>query len=325
LSGGFLDEDAGNFAAPYWMIDSDPVNMPPDTLSGLVPLLPKMSQDDDGNDLFRLESLSLFTRGNTVAATGIGTYMQAAAGGVVSFDYEFKLSPNRSATATRILNVTTIQAQVVSVSGGTVMGFLINIVGNILIAIMKDTVVTSLENSVQNQIDDAVSSQLSGVPEGVTITALDVRTEDATGITVYPLAAVPGAILCELEPGSVRIRPVEQLKQLRSMRDKVMRGTTRGEAYIEMRRRHRAEMVYLLLRHPALLKQLDKLIRSGFKDFNARSPGKGVLSAATGKEGVKLLEMVGKLASPQLSVTARALIPEVKEFVGKSVSSIFKQ
>jgi hypothetical protein len=90
-----------------------------------------------------------------------------------------------------------------------------------------------------------------------------------------------------------------------------------------MLRRHNAELVYLLTTHPDLLKQMDLVIDTGLKDFTLARPDEGVMSMTTAREAIQLLRMVTEVASSDLSVLLRGLIPEIKELVGTPVSGIF--
>ena len=46
------------------------------------------------------------------------------------------------------------------------------------------------------------------------------------------------------------------------------------------------------------------------------------MSRATAAAATQLLEMVGKLASPELAALSRSLVPDVAQFVGRPVGEV---
>ena len=327
LSTGTMDSSTGEFVAAYFLLPTNaPVVITPAQLGGLVPSLPQTSTDEDGAPLFRLDSLTLTITGNTITATGAGEHLQTWIGGAVTFTYLFRLVPNTGLLSVdRLVDVETVSSVVRSANGG-LLGFLINVVGDILLWILRDKVAKQIEASIQAAVDEAVEAELdaAGAGAGITVTVRSLVTNTTTGITVNPLAMINAASVCPsgFSSGSIRLRAVAQIRALAAMRDRVLRGSPRGELYLEMFRKHRAELTWLLVRHPELLKQADTTVARGLRDFSPRAPEKGVMSEATAREAVQLLEMTASLASPELAALAASLIDEVRTFVGKSVAEV---
>jgi len=326
LSSGILDEDTGDYSAAYLVVQPDATTFTPDALAGLVPPLPRVSDDEDGNPQFSLTTLTLTITGGLINATGTGVYLQTPVGGSVSFNYLFRLVPNTSAlNAGRILKVVTESASVTS-TDGSIFGFMVNLVGNFLLWIMQEDVVSQIEDTLQAEIDLAVRDALAdaGAGAGITVTATSVTTDTAAGITVSALAAINAQSVCPtgLTFGSIRMRPVAQIRALAAMRNLALRGSPRGDLYLQMFRRHKAELLRLLIRHPELLKQADATVAAGLKDYSPKEPARGVMSRGTAKHAARLLEMVGKLGSPELAALARALTKEVPAFVGRPAGEV---
>jgi len=176
LSSGTLDADTGDFSASYLVVRPDATTFTPAQVAGLVPPLPRISNDDDGNPQFSLNTLTLTITGGLINATGTGVYLQTPIGGSVSFNYLFRLLPNTSPlNAGRILKVET-QASTVTSTDGSFFGFLINLVGNFLLGIMQEEVVSQIESTLQAEIDLAVRDALAdaGAGAGITVTATSV-------------------------------------------------------------------------------------------------------------------------------------------------------
>lgn len=183
LSSGTLDEDTGDFSATYFVVRPDATIFAPAALAGLVPPLPRISNDDDGNPQFSLNTLTLAITGGLISATGTGVYLQTPIGGSVAFSYLFRLVPNTSPLSPgRILKVETESASVTS-TDGSFFGFLINIVGNLLLWIMQEEVVSQIESTLQAEIDLAVRDALAdaGAGAGITVTATSVTTDTTAG------------------------------------------------------------------------------------------------------------------------------------------------
>lgn len=327
LSGGTLDEETGDFTGAYFVVRPDPAVFSPTDLAGLVPPLPRVSNDDDGNPQFSLNTLTLTITGDLINATGTGVYLQTPIGGSISFTYLFRLRPNTAAlNVGRVLKVETVSTSVTS-TDGSFLGFLINLVGDFLLLLMQEEVVAQIEKTLQAEIDLAVRSALAdaGAGAGITVTATSVTTDTTAGITVDVLAAINAESVCPtgITFGSVRLRPVGQIRALAAMRDQVLRGSPRGELYLRMFHKHKKELARLLLRHPDLLKQADATVSAGLRDYSPKAPARGVMSEVTAKQALRLLEMVAKLGSPELAALARGLVPEVKVFVGRPVGDVF--
>lgn len=330
LSSGNLNAETGDFVSAYFLIKPDnPVVISPAEVSGMVPSLPLTSEDEDGNPEFRLDTLTLTVTGDTITAVGTGQYLQVSIGGLVNFVYTFRLKPSLDpVNVGRILRVETVSG-VVSSADGSWIGFLINLVGNFMLWIMRDAVVANIEKSIQADIDEAVQENLAeaGVEAEVTVTAMQVTIDPITGILVRPLAAVNASAVCPagLTAGSVRLRPADQMRALAAMRDKVLRGAPRGELYLRMFEQYKFELLWILISHPSILKQTDVTVAAGLRDFNAKYPERGVMSEVTAREAVRLMENVARVASPELAVLIQGLIPEVREFVGTPVGKLFER
>jgi hypothetical protein len=327
LDSGTVDETTGDFTSAYIVIGPRVVERAPDLLNDLLPDLPITTNDDHGNTELRVNTLNLSINNSLLNVAGKATYLQIPLGGDVRFSYSFRLKPYLDVLNTdRILDVETIEADVRSAAGGP-LGFLINIFSDFLIWVFKRYIIDSIENSIQEEMDTAIREMLAdeGAVEGATASVLSVVIDESNGIVVRAYAAVDGRTTCAGVPtsGSIRARSKDQLQRLRAMREKVMKNTPRGEAYLRMLRRHNAELVYLLTTHPDLLKQMDLVIDTGLKDFTLARPDEGVMSMTTAREAIQLLRMVTEVASSDLSVLLRGLIPEIKELVGTPVSGIF--
>ena len=326
FSSGSFEEDTGDFVSSYFLIRPDTTVITPAALGTLVPALPIVSRDASGTAVFRLTALTLTISGDLINATGAGTYLPTPIGGAVTFTYLFRLKPNPSIfNAARILEVETASATVKS-ADGSLLGFLINLVGDFLLWVMHEDVVSQIERAVQAAIDTSIQASLAnaGAGAGVTGTAFSVTIDATAGISVDVFAAVNSLSVCPsgVTSGSIRLRPVAQIRALAAMRDRALRGTLRGDLYLEMFRKHRAELLHLALTHPELLKQADRAVEVGLRDFRPEAPAEGAMSEATAQEATRLLEMVAKVASPELAALARGLIPEVRAFVGQRVGDV---
>lgn len=327
LTAGTVDEETGDFSIAYFIIQpTQPTVIAPTALAGLLPAVPMTTNDDNGDPEFTMNSIGLSITGNTLTATGTGVYLQTAIGGPVAFTYEFRLKPVRSPFGTdRLLKVETVRSTVVSTSGGW-LGFLVDTITNIVLWIMEEDIARRIEKTVQTAIDAAIADSLAsaGAGEGVTVSVMSVAMDSVTGITIDALAALNTQGLCptEVSAGSVRLRPAAQVRALAAMRDRVLRGTPQGEGYLALFRKYRKELLWLLLRNPELLKQADAVVATGLKDFAADDPGNGVMSKATADAAARLLEMVGKLGSPELAALSRGLVADVRRFVGRPVAQV---
>jgi hypothetical protein len=316
LSIGEVDENTGDWVT--WYLLSDPVEIvqSPSDLSGAVPSLPITSGD------VKVTGMSFSISGSRLVAKGEGEYIPF--GWDIGFRYEFRLKPYRSPFNTeRILNVETVDVDVWGKEGGLV-GWLINLIIDIISEFMEDSIASQIETVIQERVDAEIADLLAKEkpPAGTTVTVQSVSLNPTTGLTVKAAGCVLFRDYCAsvLGSGSIRLRPREQLKALRRLRETVLKGTPRGDAYIYTLRRHNAELVRLLINYPDLLAQVDTAVDSALRDCDRAKPN---LSEEAADEIIRMLQMLADLGSTKMGIAARALIADVKGYAGQPLSQVF--
>lgn len=320
LEMGHVDED-GTFTIGFVVQRVEQISLGTN-LNEFTPDVPFTQQD------LTVTSVGLSIVGSQIHSTGTGRY-DAGFYGIhdIVFDYDFELEPRQSPFDMSAVKVKTLNTAVTGANNGF-FGWLANLVVMIVASFNNGEIGKQARRAIQNEIDAAVDNTFNemGATEGATASVQRCRINPA-GITIDAWGAIPATqISCPsfLTSGSVLVRPLKQLRKMRAMRDKALRGTQRGEAYIQTIKSMSPEMVRLLILSPSLLKQADKLIRSGLADFDEADPAKGVMSKETAKNAMKFLDQLGRKASPVLRTIASNIQNDIDDFVGKPVGEVLQ-
>jgi hypothetical protein len=189
---------------------------------------------------------------------------------------------------------------------------------------LDSTIRGQIEDSIQAQINAAVANAMGeAVPASATVTVQSLAIAP-TGLTLTPVAGVPGEDVCpgEVGAGSVRWRARAQQDHLRILRDKLIARSPLGVTYLDALKRHRAEIILLLLRNPDCLKAMDAAVNAVLAEFPARNTEKGRLSRNTAAEIERFLVLAEKAASPKLAAVAAALRNDLPKFIETDVTKI---
>jgi hypothetical protein len=240
----------------------------------------------------------------------------------VTFTASFTLAPVTGVpTGERLIRVTLGPLTVTAAHGG-LLGPLADIITNVIIFFLDGTIREQIEDSIQAQIDAAVANAMGeNVPASATVTVQSLAIAPA-GLTLTPVAGVPGADVCpgEVASGSVRWRARAQQDHLRILRDKLIARSPLGVTYLDALKRHQAEIILLLLRNPDCLKAMDAAVKAVLAEFPARNPEKGRLSKKAAAAIEQFLRMAEKAASPKLAAVAAALRNDLPKFIETDVT-----
>lgn len=329
-SSGIIDAESGDFGALLSVHRGALIAITPDEVKEMISRPPILVRNpSDGSLRMLITSLELAIKDDLLLLDGTGVVFELPIGGAIHFVHEFRLKPETSPVNTdRILRTETVSTIVRSASGG-ILGFLTNFITQIIINNVLSDFVAAFERAIQTVMDVAASDQAAAqdIPQGMTISAHSITIAEGEGIRIWPLGLVMTGDICasSLTSGSVKSRPAQQVDQLRALRDKALRGTIQGEAYIEAFYANNPELVTILLKHPDILKQVDRVLSHWLKGFNSKAPGKMRMSPEVAKHWVTLLKMVENAASPKLATVVHNVIAEVETFIGRPISEVLAE
>ena len=259
-------------------------------------------------------------------ATGAGTYAAGFLGNIpVAYTYNFRLSPIGSALSSRVIDVDTVSTTVTGASGG-LLGWIVNAIVSLIGILFNGTISDQIEASVQAQVNTAVDNAFAsaGAPSEAFATVRTVTVNPAN-VVIDPWVSIPlSALDCAslISSGSVKVRDPKQVRKLRAMRDKALRGTPQGEVYVDLLRQHSPELLRILAANPRLLKGVDEVVKRGLAEYDEEAPGKGQLTGETAKMGLALMGDVAELSSPELRQTLEMAMKDVDQFVKQPVSKV---
>jgi hypothetical protein len=307
----------------------------PAQVTGALPNLPFVT--DDGAVM--ITTLTLALGGGMITATGTATHRATVTvrdpfgfgasttftkSTPVTFTTSFTLAPVTAVPAGERLIRVMLGPLTVTAAHGGLLGPLADIITNVIIFFLDGTIREQIEDSIQAQIDAAVANAMGeNVPASATVTVQSLAIAPA-GLTLTPVAGVPGADVCpgEVGSGSVRWRARAQQDHLRILRDKLIARSPLGVTYLDALKRHQAEIILLLLRNPDCLKAMDAAVNAVLAEFPARNPEKGRLSKKAAAEIEQFLRLAEKAASPKLAAVAAALRNDLPKFVETDVTKI---
>jgi hypothetical protein len=327
-SGPLLMEGA-NVTNTYWVLDAGTISFTPAQLSGMLPTPPLTA------DKAIITSIVLTLGTGTITATGAGLTVITGFG-VIPFTYTYVFTldadddpanyqwPNGVPPA---ITVRTISLVVVGATGG-VLGFLVNSLVGVLFNLIASTIQQSIERVVQTSIDTAVADALAAqkAPAGTIATAESV-TILADGISIRVFAGIDLTKACASTPsgGSVKVRSPEQLHHLRTIRDRVLRHSPQGLAYIDLFEKFSPELVRILLSDEDLLKRVDDLVSRLLVSFPLDNPEAGRLPQELANTLVDIMDVVAASVSPELAMTIKALRDEVFTFVDRPAEEVLAE
>lgn len=337
---GFIEAGTGEWRSAYWAVEADPSPVvTQDYINSHPPEFPQTFPLPENRGSVRIENMLVGVEDIRIVATGDANYLGPLRRAVplpFRYRYEFRLAPNNDPLHVEwLLNVETIHVELQG-PNVPVLHEVVSFILGIIVAFFRDEITSGIQNQVEGEVREMVAAQLSAdsnlqdvivTIEGITLSAAEGIVLRAAGTlnANKTCASVPTSGAARPLPIPPRPRPRAQMNKLRLMRDAVLKGTPRGDGYLRLLKKHNAELVQLLLMHPDLLRQADKVIRLGLKDYDLNAPERGVLSPATAQEGVALLEMVQKAGSKKLAAAIRPLIPEVRDYVGRPVGKALKK
>jgi hypothetical protein len=315
-----LDEN-GDFTRGYIYMENLEVVLTPDDLSDLGP-----QQQIVNDKAIIFIPVNIIIIGDTLNASGQALYTEG--GFFVGYSFSFRLVPDLVVgNADHILGVETVAFNVWSDSGG-IFGWLKNIFVNIILSVIKGSLVQEIENTVQEIVNDVVADRLAGAaPAGTTARVYKVGIDINTGLTMHIAASMPIGETCASAPtsGSVRLRSRSQLIRLRSIRDKVLVGTPQGEAYVETLTQFSPELIRLMVDNPKFLKAVDETVTLVLKEFKVKELEKVRISKELGNRIVELLQSAAELGSPRLKGVAKELVKDVQGFVGQPARKVLEK
>ncbi len=313
---GTFDEN-GNFTTGYLVERLAPVTFDSGELNDMLPDTP-FTEDE-----LTVNAIGLQVVGTYLRASGIGVYDAGFWGRHdVTFEYDFDLVPVRTAhDAERLVNVETREVTVVGANPGF-FGWIQNLVVMIVAAFNTGTIGRSVENTIQARIDQTVEDTFAEHDAEAATGAVQSVTIGVDGIEVEAWGALPSTeISCpaSLTAGSVRRRPESQLGRLRIIRSRILSGTPRGDAWVQLFEANSPELVMLLVRRPSLLKRADAVVTQVLDDLDEKSPEASVMSKRTVRLLDEALEALMEIGSVRLRVLARQTRPEIAAMAGKPV------
>jgi hypothetical protein len=238
------------------------------------------------------------------------------------YTYRFTLSPYRSIhQPTRLFTITPETAYIEPTATGF-WGGVVNFLVSFLLGFFRDNIRSTLESAVQSSLDASLATWLL-TGEARTVTLAEVKT-NPDGVTVDGLAWVRVVDTCACAPssGSIRLRPPKQMRQLRLIEMRVLRGTVQGEAYLALLRRYNRELIELFITQPELLRSLDVAIARLLQDFKGGDLRKGKVSPPTSDALFQLGEMIARIASPELRAVVTGLLKDAKAIVGQPIDTM---
>lgn len=123
----------------------------------------------------------------------------------------------------------------------------------------------------------------------------------------------------------IRIRPVEQIRHLQRIRDRLLTTSPQGAAYIELFERHSNELTSLFVEHRDILELVDRIVPRVLAQFPAQNPGSGRLSQDVAEDVLSLMDKISKVASPGLALASTSLNDEVRAFVGRPAGEVLEE
>lgn len=326
LSIGSVDA-SGDFSVTYLVLR---ITDPADTVIPTGSLAASMSLPIVEGDL-TITTMTLTTVGGNLRASGAATYRAGILGNIpVNYTYDFSLAPVTAPLSSRLLNVVTVSSTVTGAATG-LFGWLVNAIVNLLTFIFQGTIADRIESTVQARVDAQIAAQMStsGAPATAQATLRSVSMSGGN-VTIEPFVMLPlSAIGCpaQLSSGSIALRDRGQVRKMHAMRERVLKGTPQGEAYIMLLRQHAPELVQLLAADAKLLRQVDALVKRGLEDFDESAPERGVLSKESARAAMELLRALAaqERCSPALRATVERTLPEIEQFVGRPVRTVLDE
>ncbi len=313
----------------YFIVDAGTTTMTAAQLAARLPTLPIAS------GAASITSLTLSIGNGSIIATGSGTYGTPFGPIPIAFTYVFTLEPVIDPADYRFVggvppavDVRTISLAVTGTAGGP-LGFLVNFFAGVLFSLVAGTVRSSIEATVQASVDRAVASALSsaGGPAGTIPTVETITIATETGVSLKAWGGFSLERGCASNPsgGSVRVRPAEDLQRLRTIRDRLLRLSPRGVAYIETFEQFNGELLKLFLEHEDVLRLADAVVAGALGDLPRDDPGSGRLSQATAESVVSFLDALAERGSAELKLTVTAVREEVGDFTRRPVGQVLAE
>lgn len=290
-------------------------------LAAMLPALPMVSGSTSVN------TMSLSLRSGFVRAAGSGTIKVLGVKVPFTYTYDFDIKPVTDVfNPNRIVDIDTVDLEVKGNVGG-VLGLLTNALISLIANFFEDKAAKSIETSIQDQVDDAIADQFAdeNPPPGTTVTVETVSIS-ASGVVISPYGAVSLDNACSsgITFGSIKLRPREQMLQLKQIRRQLLESTPDGKVYMNIFYKHNAELLRLLVKNPKLLKLADKAVAGALKDFPGDGIAKGKLSRETAAHIKSALGMVRESGSKELRTAAVSLNRIVDHFTDKPALDLLK-
>lgn len=235
----------------------------------------------------------------------------------VGYNYTFSLTGTaHPLDPDQILGVKSLGLDFYDVAGN----WWLNLLLDILQGILEREISRSMETTIKNILHEEISTQLAqeNVPEETVITVEKIEITP-TGVIFYATGTVnlqyicPSSVNTQTVSGRAAFRDANQIQQMHHIRDRLLKGTPRGEAYMTTFKRHSPELVRILIKHPKLMKDVDKMVEAILRDFGG-DVEQGQLSEETAKRVIDLGNRVKENASLRLRAAIEVLTPEVYEY-----------
>jgi hypothetical protein len=302
---------------------ADPITFTSAQLAGMLPALPITNADTT------ITTLSLALRNGFIRATGTGSKVVFLGSMGFSYVYDFAIDPVTNVSRiNELVEVRTIAMTVTGSNGGLLGGIANLIIGavNLLLnSMLANQFRTAIQTAVTNAVNNAISAETP--PKGTTITAETVIITTAA-MTIQAFGGISFEDLCSSNAtfGSIKLRPIGQVNQLRAIRNELLSNNAYGKKYVDLFYKNNRELMRLLIKSPELLKKADKAVAGALKDFKQQEIAKGILSKATADAVLNAFEIIKKLGcSNELLHTLVALEPDVKALTNKNISDLLQK
>ncbi len=223
-------------------------------LETIEAFLPEVPFTESGLEVAELE-VSL--QNGFVRASGLAYYRTALLSFTITFSYDFSLS---RVTRPYWLNDTTDAIVQVDTEAIRVRGA--NVLQRIILFFFRGKFKRQLRDRIQSEMSDTINASVAVVGQNAqpTIDGIVIDTEQvAMEVTIWlDDNPCPGAMSPLLSPGERRVRNALQLKELRSLRNRMLITSDKGRALYELFQPHRKELFYLILNRDELAHLADE-------------------------------------------------------------------
>jgi hypothetical protein len=197
------------------------------------------------------------------------------------------------------------------------------------VGLLQDSIRSNIEGTVQGAVENAVANALAAksAPDGTVASVETLGISPTTGLTLHPWASFSLEKACGLTPsgGCTSLRSAEQLTHLRAIRDRLLRCSPQGVAYIELFELFSPELVRTLLADENLLRSVDRIVSRVLEEFPYDRPGEGRLYPEVAKDVMRAMDRVRENASAELSLTLAAPREDVPRFVGRPAAEVLTE